>query len=55
MDTSHFVDATFSQSLPEGDLQSVDSYVALFVRVKKLRALAKLTVMYPEKFMGCET
>src|SRR5664279_2039189 len=52
MDGGRLVDAAYSQSLPEGDLQGVDSYVALFVGIKKLRALAKLTVVYPQKLLG---
>src|SRR5664280_1431163 len=52
MHTSLLVDATFPQSLPEGDLQGVDSYVALFVRVKKLRPLTKLPVVHPKKLLG---
>jgi hypothetical protein len=33
MDGGDFVDAAFPQSLPEGDLQRVDSYVTLFVGI----------------------
>src|ERR1039457_3115340 len=47
-----FVDAAFPQSLPEGDLQGVDSYVTFFVGVEKYRSLAIFPVVHPKQLFG---